>query len=163
MSAIVDFRPSSSAPFQFNATLDGVVHTVIATWNLYGRRFYVNVYDLAGTLVTARPLIGSPTGISIQGLSWSRGVATLLTKTPHDFPVGAVLDLSVAGMLPAAYNGTYRCAVQDANTVTYPLATNPGDASLFGNVSYDINLVAGYFSPSTLVYREAARQFEVRP
>lgn len=55
-----DFQPSSSAPFQFQPTLDGAVYTVIVTWSLAGQRYYANVYALDGTLIAIVPVIGSP-------------------------------------------------------------------------------------------------------
>jgi hypothetical protein len=87
---IVDFAPSQNSPFQFQATLDGVAHTIRVTWNLFGERYYVNCFTQTGARVFTLPLIGSPEG-------------------------------------------------------------------------YDINLAAGYFTRSTLVYRAPNRQFEVMP
>lgn len=84
------FQPTPVAPFQFQPTLDGAVYTAIITWNVYGRRWYLNLYTLTGTLVVCLALIASPAG-------------------------------------------------------------------------FDINLVAGYFSTSSLVYREGQQQFEVTP
>lgn len=54
-----DFTPGS-VPFQFQPTLDSQVYNVVVTWNLFGRRWYVNVYAVDGTLVVALPLVGSP-------------------------------------------------------------------------------------------------------
>jgi len=54
-------------------------------------------------------------------------------------------------------------------TFTYPIASNPGAATVFGTASYDINLIGGVpnqngvpFS-STLVFRDASQQFETSP
>ena len=62
----VDFVPSNAAPFQFQATLDDVSYNVIVTWNLFGRRYYVNVYALDGTLQIATAMVGSPVGYDIS-------------------------------------------------------------------------------------------------
>ena len=62
----VAFAPSPTAPFQFQATFDGNAYTVIVTWNLFGQRWYVNVYDLSQNLVVALPMIGSPPGYNIS-------------------------------------------------------------------------------------------------
>jgi hypothetical protein len=163
VTTIVAFQPSPSSPFQFNAVLDGSTYVGIVTWSFFGRRYYLNVLDLAGTLVTSRPLIGSPTGIALQGISWSRGLATALTKVPHGFRLGTVANLSISGTTPAGYDGTFACSIVDKNTLTYALATDPGDPTTFGSVSYDVNLVAGYFKTSSLIFRQQAQQFEISP
>lgn len=90
MTTFVDFQPSQQAAFQFQPTLDSTVYSAVVTWNIFGRRYYFNLYDLSGVLVVSLPLIGSPS-----------------------------------------------------------------DA--------DIDLVKGYFDTSTLVYREANKQFEITP
>lgn len=54
------FSPSVNANFTFQPTLDGNVHDAIVTWNLFGQRFYLNLYDLSGALVVCRALVGSP-------------------------------------------------------------------------------------------------------
>ncbi len=56
----VIFNPSPTSNFQFQVTLDGNDYTVIVNWNLFGQRYYVNLYDLTGKLVVCLPLIGSP-------------------------------------------------------------------------------------------------------
>lgn len=66
MTTLVNFAPSPLAPFQFQATLDGVAHNVIVTWNVFGRRWYVNVYQQDGTRVVSLPNIGSPPGKGIS-------------------------------------------------------------------------------------------------
>ena len=81
----VDFVPSASAPFQFQPTLDGAVYTAIVTWNLYGQRYYVNLYTLDGVRVLTIPLIGSvgnpvqvfeDTGKAVQDISLTAGYFT---------------------------------------------------------------------------------------
>lgn len=59
-SIITPFNPSPSANFQFQANLDGSTYNIVCTWNPYALRYYVNFYDLTGTEVLSRPLIGSP-------------------------------------------------------------------------------------------------------
>lgn len=65
-TTIVNFNPSENANFQFNATLDNVTYVIICTYNLYGQRYYMNIYDNYGNLVLARPLIASPDNYSIN-------------------------------------------------------------------------------------------------
>ena len=66
MTTYVDFSPSTTASFQFQPTLDGAIYTAIINWNLYGQRYYLNLYTLQGTLVLCIPLIGSPATYDIS-------------------------------------------------------------------------------------------------
>lgn len=90
MTTYIDFAPQPNIPFQFNATLDDQQYVVLCTWNLYGQRYYVNVYDLQGNLIVAIAQVGSP-------------------------------------------------------------------------LNYDIDLVGGYFTTSSMVFRVATQQFEISP
>jgi len=60
MTTYVNFYQPSNAPFQFQATLDGVSYTCTVPWNLFGQRYYLTVSTLDGTVVVNLPLIGSP-------------------------------------------------------------------------------------------------------
>jgi hypothetical protein len=65
MSQIIAFAPSAAAPQQFTVTLDGAQYTAIITWNLFGARWYLNLYTLQGQsqpqLILCRALTsGSP-------------------------------------------------------------------------------------------------------
>ena len=60
MTTTVNFAPSNTSNFQFNCTLDQQIYTVIITSNLFGNRYYINVYDLDNNLIVSRPLTGSP-------------------------------------------------------------------------------------------------------
>lgn len=163
MTTFFNFVPSSVAPFSFSPTLDGQVHKVVVTWALFGARYYINVYALNGTLVLARSLVGSPTGVAIQSLAWALGKVTARTSAAHGYKFGTIVGITVSGALPAAYNGLVRATITGPDTFTYPVPTNPGAATAFGNASYDINLVGGYFANSSMVFRQANQQFEVSP
>lgn len=80
--ATFDFTPSQQVPFQFQPTLDGQTYTLIVTWNLFGRRYYVNVYTLDGVLIEAIPLIGSPPGYDIS-LSAGYFASTLVYRAAN--------------------------------------------------------------------------------
>jgi hypothetical protein len=74
---LVAFQPSPSQPFQFQATFDTNPYNVIVTWNLFGQRYYVNVYDTSGALVASEALTGSPPKYDIN-LVWSYFSASTL-------------------------------------------------------------------------------------
>lgn len=63
---IVKFTPNPYSNFQFQATFDGTNYTVIVTWNIYGQRYYVNVYTLNNRRVFSLPIIGSPKDANIS-------------------------------------------------------------------------------------------------
>ncbi len=90
MTTLVNFQPSPTAPFQFNATLDGNTYNVIIPWNAYGLRYYINIYDTSNNIIMTKPLIASPD-------------------------------------------------------------------------NYNINLLFGYFTSSTLVFRDSSQNFEITP
>jgi hypothetical protein len=63
----VDFTPSLDVAFQFQPTLDnGVVYNVIITWNVYGQRWYINIYTLTNQRVLTRSMVGSPLDYNIN-------------------------------------------------------------------------------------------------
>ena len=63
---LINFQPSTTAPFSFNATLDNVSYVITIPWNAYGLRYYVNIYDTSNNLVMTKPLIGSPNEYDIN-------------------------------------------------------------------------------------------------
>ena len=66
MTTLVNFASSPTAPFQFTPTLNGTQFTAIITWNMYGQRWYLNLYTLNGVLVLCCALIGSPASYPIN-------------------------------------------------------------------------------------------------
>ncbi len=66
MTTLVSFMPSNVSPFQFNVTLDGIPYVAICNWNLYGQRYYINIYTQTRTLIMSRPIIGSPDNANIN-------------------------------------------------------------------------------------------------
>lgn len=167
MTTFINFAPSGTAspPFQFDATLDGQQYLVTTTWNLFGRRWYINVFAADGTLIATKALIASQTGLSIQSLTWDivRQVVTVTTANPHGFKVGRTVELTIAGCVPIAYNGIFDCLATGPNSFTYPMASDPGAATVFGAATYSVNMVGGYFATSSIVFREASSQFEIAP
>lgn len=65
-STIIPFNPSPSANFQFQCTLDGAPYNVICTFNPYGQRYYITIYDLTGQEILSRPLIASPSFANVS-------------------------------------------------------------------------------------------------
>lgn len=156
MTTYVDFVPSTTEAFQFQATFDGAQYNVVVTWNEFGQRYYINVYDLGGNLILARARVGSTTKLQAS-FTWSAGTVTAVTNGAHNVPVGSLANFTVSDT-GIGYDGQFQALATNVNTLTYSLAVNPGEPGS-GNIGQDVDLLAGYFT-STLVFRAATQQFE---
>ena len=97
--------------------------------------FIPYVYQIAGVATsTVRPTT------AITAMSWSAGVVTL-TATGHE----TYFDdhVTITGVTPAAYNGTFPATVVDGNTIQYALAVDPGAVSVQGDVTPVGSIVNG--------------------
>lgn len=88
MSTIIPFQPSQTANFQFSATLDGVSYNVVVTWNLFGERFYINIYTAQGELVVYLPLIASPDDFNISMTAGYFTTTLVYRESSNQFEVG---------------------------------------------------------------------------
>lgn len=80
--------------------------------------------DLAALLVPAK---------AITSMAWNAAVVTVDTTAPHGIPVGKSLLVTIAGVTPVGYNGTFLATATDADSFTYPLVANPGAVTVQGN------------------------------
>lgn len=65
-------------------------------------------------------------------LTWSGSVVTVTTTAPHGFTISDVIPITISGVTPTAYNGTYNCTITGASTFTYALVSNPGSETIPG-------------------------------
>jgi hypothetical protein len=63
---IVPFQPTATQVFTFIPTLDGIQYNLAVTWNLGGRRWYINLLDLTGDLILCRSMSASPDDYDIN-------------------------------------------------------------------------------------------------
>ena len=157
----IPFIPSLLQAPSFQVTLDGNIYNVTVTWNLAAQRYYINITQLDGTLVLCRALIGSPVGVEMESAVWKNGTVTVKTQAPHTLQINATLNLTIEGVTPDGYNGQVSAFIIDQNTFTYLLSADPGKMTVTGSVSQNLDLIEGYFTTSTLVFRTANSQFEV--
>lgn len=169
MTQYFPFRPSATSVFSFSPVLDGETYSATVPWLLFGARYYLSLQKLDGTQVWYGAVVGSPTGVQIQSLSWAHGRATAATAVPHGFKPASTVSLAVRGCSPDAFNGAVAALVTGPSSVSWPLATDPGAAMVFGSASRDVNILGGvanglggYFS-STMMFRTASQTFEVNP
>ena len=109
------------------------------------------------------PLIGSRDANQLQSLVWKHGFVSATTVLPHEYVVGKTINLLISGNAPDGYNGSVKALVTGRFSFQYPLASDPGPAVEFGISDYIIDLVAGYFTTSRLVFRASNATFEVTP
>lgn len=81
--------------------------------------------DLTAILSASKP---------ITSMTWSTNVVTATTTSPHGYTNGETVQLLIAGVTPAGYNGVFACTITGASTFTYPLLTNPGSSTVQGTV-----------------------------
>lgn len=166
MSTLIPFVPSSISAPQFQATLDGLIYTLIVKWDFFGQRYDLECYDLSQNLVFRQALIGSPNPALFASLSNDAGLATGTSVLPHGVPVGNEVVMTVSGASPDAYNGVFVMVAQSPVKMTYRLTTDPvttPDAVTPGQYGPVVNLAFGYFQESTLAFFDAPSQFLVTP
>ena len=74
--------------------------------------------------------------VEISTITWSGGTVTVTTASPHGLPTGTTSG-TIYGCTPSAYNGSYTFTRTGASTFTYPLASNPGTATVLGYTPFD--------------------------
>ncbi|EPT4023365.1 hypothetical protein ACVQMG_001571 [Enterobacter roggenkampii] len=71
---------------------------------------------------------------TITAVSWLANVVTVTLAAPHGWTVGDTVPLVVSGVTPAGYNQSVDATVTSTTEFTYPLASNPGTATVMGSV-----------------------------
>src|SRR5262249_59922231 len=92
------------------------------------------VGTLAATTSGAAVLSTNGTApVAINAATWASGVATITLGSAPGYLVGQ--SVSITGMTPTGYNGTFRVSAVAGNTFSYALASDPGTASGFGTAA----------------------------
>jgi hypothetical protein len=69
---------------------------------------------------------------AITSMTYLSTVVTVTTTAPHGIPMSDVVDVTISGVTPAGYNGTFAATSTGASTFTYSLASNPGAVTVQG-------------------------------
>lgn len=77
---------------------------------------------------------------TVTAMAWAGGVVTA-TVAGHGYVVGNVV--TIAGVTPAGYNGSYIITAITANTFSYALASNPGTVTVQGTSQLTSTSAAG--------------------
>jgi len=81
--------------------------------------------------------------LALTSITWSGGVATATTGSPHGMTTGDQFLTTIAGANQAGYNGTFLGTITGASTFTYQLATEPsGTSPATGTITYTPRNVA---------------------
>lgn len=156
MTTYYAFTPNTTSTFQFQPTLDGEVYQAIIVWNLWGQRWYLNLYANSGPLVVAEPVISSVDQVTSITLTTTQDEYTATVSSATGLLANqAIASANVpAGTTIQVLAGTTVRLSQPAT------ATGTDPAAVF---SFDVNLLAGYGFASTLVFRDSSQNFEVNP
>ena len=77
--------------------------------------------------------IFAPTVASANStITWSSNVITITTAAAHGLGTSGSMNITLAGVTPSGYNGSYVCTLTGTSTFTCPLASNPGTETVPG-------------------------------
>jgi hypothetical protein len=153
----VQFTPSTVQAFSFQPTLGGTPYTCTVPWNIFGQRYYIQLSDLGGNLILCRALVsGGPTYPA--SFTWANGWATALCASPHNVPVGRVVNAYLS-QTDTGFDGGYPCLSTGATSLAYQIPNPNESASVAGQVNFSWNLVEGYVD-GYLLFNGLTQQFE---
>jgi len=74
---------------------------------------------------------------NLSALTWSGSTVTATTASAHGYNIGDTVLMVIAGCTPAGYNTSagipVTATITSSTQFTYPLASNPGAATILGN------------------------------
>ena len=88
------------------------------------------------------------TTISVTGASWSGGTATI-SHSGTTFAIGSVV--TVTGISPTGYNGTYAITGSSSGQIQYAIAADPGTYSSGGSLQVNGAIYNAPTSTSVLI------------
>lgn len=162
MTTYFQFLPSNRKAQSFAPTFDGNIYNVTVYWNISAQRYYVNCKDLSGNLIFMVPLVGNSNPFQILSMIYDPLNQRVIAEVDEQYylRIGRVLQANVINCVPNEYNGSGFLYVLSHNQIYYPLATDPGPATVLGVIDYLISMTKGYFQ-STMIFRNG--YFEVNP
>lgn len=97
--------------------------------------------------------------LAITSMAWAStygGQVTVTTTVAHGIPVNEQFVTTVAGVVPAGYNGTYLATSTGTSTFTYALVASPGSATTQG--TYSPRNVAELVAMAATFFAQGAQQ-----
>lgn len=157
------FSPSTQQNQTFNPVLGNNTYTAVITWNFFGQRWYLNLYDSNGNLIISTAVVGSQDPQEISSITWADNVVSVDTVSPHWLPIGSTAMLYLSGNVPTAYNGLWLCDITGPNSFSFALTTDPGIATTAGAFGSVIDLSAGAVADAMLLFYDGTQQFATTP
>lgn len=91
---------------------------------------------------------------AVSSMSWASSVVTVITTAPHGFANGAMLWVTIAGAVPAAYNGNWLMTVTTNSHLTFALVSNPGTETTPG--TYQVTSAAELLQMGTTFFAQGS-------
>lgn len=92
--------------------------------------------------------------LAITSMSWASSVVTVITAAPHGFATSSTLWITVAGAVPAAYNGNYLMTATTSSHLTFALVSNPGSETTPG--TYQVTSAAELLQMGTTFFAQGS-------
>lgn len=149
MASIVTVNVSTiSAPAPLTLQQTGAfISQGATTAALNSRTLLTTLADLTAILKGA---------LANTSLTWSGSVVTVTTAAPHGFTTSDTIQMTIAGVTPAAYNGNFLATITGASTFTYPLVSNPGSETVPG--TYSAEDVSELLAMGTTFFAQGSQQ-----
>ncbi|WP_353613960.1 hypothetical protein [Mangrovibacter phragmitis] len=102
-----------------------------------GTNLTAGTYQLLTTATDINAILASEL---IQSITWEastsgNNVSLIELQAAHGWGIGDNVKVTISGVTPGAYNGTFTATVISTTAFTIPMATNPGSATVLGTVS----------------------------
>lgn len=89
-------------------------------------------WDFGGQMLA--PYVAAYASQALTAASWSAGVATVtMAAVPSGIAVGD--QVTITGMTPSGYNGSFAVTAVTSTTISYAVATNPGTETALGQLA----------------------------
>ena len=92
-------------------------------------------YSLLTAPASITSLLKGAAGLA--SLTWASSVATATASAAHGITVGDTVPITLSGQTPTGYSGTFLATATTTTAFTYPLATNPGTATVPGSYTLE--------------------------
>jgi hypothetical protein len=163
VTTVVPFSRSTIVTPQYSVVLDGVSYTVLVTWNVSAQRYYVNIYGNNKTLIVCRPLVQTSHSNPITDIYYDQNLGVMIVTLLNYIyrPIGQIIKYTLENFNPSILNGTINALTLSMNQFSFPIDNDPGAIITLGSAGRYMDMAAGYFQNSTLIFRNNA--FEVNP
>lgn len=92
--------------------------------------------------------------LALSNITYLANVVTATTAAPHNLTIGDTYWITIAGVTPSGYNGTFLCTMTGASTFTYAMPISLGASTVQGvytleDVAELLAMATTYFAQGT--------------